>query len=63
MERQLLYNKDIQILTGKSEKACYRLIKKIRDKIGKEPHIPLTLEEFCDYMRLRVEVVKQTLKK
>lgn len=62
MSRQLLYNKDIQIITGKSEKACYRLIKKIRTKIKKDSSIPLMIEEFCTYTGLRVEVVRQLLR-
>jgi hypothetical protein len=62
MTRLLLCNKDVQIITGKGPKASYRLICKIKAKIGKDPGIPLTLHEFCDYMRLRVEVVRQLLK-
>jgi hypothetical protein len=62
MTRQLLYCKDIQRITGKSDKSCYRLIKKIRNQIGKESGIPLTIEEFCAYTRIRVEVVRQILR-
>ena len=63
MERLLLTNKDIQILTGKSEKACYRLMQKIRIKSGKEPKIPLTIHEFSDYMRTRPDIIEAMLKK
>lgn len=61
MERLFLYNKDLQRLTGKSEKACYYLMHKIRKQFGKEPHIPITIHEFCDYMRLRLDVVRAAL--
>ena len=58
MERIILYNKDLQVLTGKSEKTCYRLMHKIRSKAGKAPDVPITLHEFCDYLQLRPEWVR-----
>ncbi|SCY36932.1 hypothetical protein [Flavobacterium caeni] len=62
MERIILYNKDLQLLTGKSEKACYRLMHKIRDKMGKPADIPITIHEFCEYMRIRPELVRVYIK-
>jgi len=58
-----LYNKDLQVITGKSDKACYNLIEKIRRKVGKERGIPITMDEFCAYTRLRVETVTMALKR
>lgn len=62
MERIILYNKDLQLLTGKSEKACYRLMHKIRLKAGKASDIPITIHEFCDYLHIRPEIVRAHLR-
>lgn len=62
MKRIILYNKDVQLLTGKSEKASYRLMVKIKQAIGKERCLPLTLYEFCDYVRLRPDQIRELLR-
>ncbi|MBS7788289.1 hypothetical protein KIH23_13355 [Flavobacterium sp. CYK-55] len=58
-----LSNKELQTITGKGEKACYRLISKIRLKNNKDNGIPITLEEFCEYTRLKIDHVQQALRK
>lgn len=59
--RVIVYNKDLQILTGKSEKTCYRMLAKIRASAGKESDRPVTLYDVCDYLQLKPEVVRQKL--
>jgi len=61
MERLCIYPKDIQIVTGKSERYGRRLIKKMKDRFSKESHQLVTLEEFCVYMGFEVSKVKQLL--
>ena len=61
MERLCIYPKDIQIVTGKSERYGRRLIRKIKEKFSKERHQLVTLDEFCVYMGFEVSKVKQLL--
>ncbi len=58
MERICLYPKDIQVLTGKSERYARKLFSNIKVSLKKEKHQLLTIEEFCTYMGLpRQEVI------
>jgi len=61
MERLCIYPKDIQIVTGKSERYGRRLIKKIKEKLAKEAHQYVTLEEFCIFTGLKMENVSKLL--
>ncbi len=50
MERIAIYVKDLQILTGKSERYCRSLIKEIRNACQKQPHQILTLTDCKKYL-------------
>ena len=52
MKRQLIYVKDAMIITGKGNKYCYQLFKKIKEKYGKEPNEKITYYEFCQYCKI-----------
>ena len=52
MERICLYPKDIQVLTGKSERYARKLFSNIKVSLNKEKHQLLTIGEFCSYMGL-----------
>lgn len=62
MERICIYPKDIQLVTGKSERYGRDLIRKIKQKISKPGHQLVTIEEFCNYVGLNQEVVVQKLR-
>jgi len=62
MVRLCIYPKDIQIVTGKSERYGRRLLKKIKDDIAKENHQYITVEEFCTFTGLKLEEVNRVLK-
>jgi hypothetical protein len=62
MNRIILYNKDLQLRTGKSERTCYRMMNKIKRQIEKANDLPLTVQEFCEYMRIQPEVIGVHLK-
>lgn len=62
MNRICIYTKDIQIITGKSERYCRNIIGNIRKQNNKEKHQSITIEEFCDYQGLKTEEVKKLLK-
>lgn len=62
MNRLCIYPKDIQIITGKSERYGRYLIKRIKEHFNKEQHQVVTIEEFCQYMGLQFETVAKQLR-
>ena len=62
MERVCIYPKDVQIVTGKSERWGREIIKKIKSHFSKQPHQLVSIDEFCNYMGLDVGVVRQRLR-
>jgi ribose 5-phosphate isomerase RpiB len=62
MNRLCIYPKDIQIITGRSDRYGRNLIKKIKDYLKKEQHQVVSIEEFCEYMGLQQEVVAKRLR-
>ncbi|MEI6595530.1 MAG: hypothetical protein WCO28_08195 [Bacteroidota bacterium] len=60
-QRIIIYSKDIQLLTGKSDRASRTLLQKIRIKIGKGKDQAITIQEFCEYLGLSEEKVMQIL--
>ena len=62
MVRVCIYPKDVQIVTGKSERWGREVIRKIKTKFRKEDHQLVTIEEFCLYLGLQKESVTKTLR-
>lgn len=62
MERVCIYPKDVQIVTGKSERWGREVIKKIKVHFSKLPHQLVSIEEFCEYTGLSVHSVKGKLR-
>jgi ribosomal silencing factor RsfS len=62
MKRICIYTKDIQMITGRSERHSRTIISNIRDAYEKEKHQPITIYEFCQYMDFDVEKVAPLLK-
>ena len=62
MERLCIYPKDIQIVTGKSERYGRSVIQQIKKKYLKESHQLVTIEEFCNYIGLNEEKVLKTIR-
>jgi len=61
MTRLCIYPKDIMIVTGKSERYGRYLIQRIKDHFNKEDHQVVTIDEFCEYMGLQSQEVKNNL--
>ena len=59
MQRVVIYPKDVQRITGKSEKYSRRLIKKLKENNGKAEHQFVSIEEFANYSGLSVELIKE----
>ena len=60
--RLCIYPKDIQRVTGKSERYSRNLISKIRKALNKAEHQMVTVEEFCAYCGLPFESVQEMIR-
>ena len=49
-KRIIIYPKDVQRITGKSERHGRVLIDRIKQQLRKEEHQVVTVQEFADYM-------------
>lgn len=59
--RLCVYPKDVQRITGKSERYGRMLLLKIRAYLNKEDHQFISIEEFCKYTGLKVDQVQPLL--
>jgi hypothetical protein len=59
--RIVIYTKDVQRMTGKSEKYCRMLLKKIMDATHKESHQFVSIEDFSEYTGLSLDIVRRQL--
>ena len=59
--RLCVYPKDVQRITGKSERYGRMLLIKIRLRFNKEEHQFISIEEFCAYTGLKMEQVQSIL--
>ena len=55
--RLIIYPKDVQRITGKSERWGRMLLQKVMQKLNKEEHQMISVEEFCLYTGLKVDQV------
>jgi len=62
MSRTCIYPKDVQVVTGKSERYSRTIIKKIKDQLNKESHQLVTIDEFCDFMGFEISKVQGLIK-
>ena len=59
--RLCVYPKDVQRITGKSERYGRMLLLKIKERFNKEEHQFISIEEFCMYTGLKVDQVQSLL--
>ena len=59
--RLCVYPKDVQRITGKSERWGRMLLEKIRTAMKKADHQFVTIKEFCSYTGFSIEEVKTLL--
>ena len=59
--RLCVYPKDVQRITGKSERYSRMLLQKIKDTLRKQEHQFISVEEFCNYTGLKMEQVQPLL--
>lgn len=61
MKRIYIYPKDVERISGKSNRQCRRILAIIRYKNNKQKNHPVTIFEFCEYTKLKIEEVQQFL--
>ncbi|MBT1689162.1 hypothetical protein [Dawidia soli] len=61
LRRIILSIKDIQRLTGRSERQSRRILVAVRKKLGKQPRQPVSIQEYCRYTGLHEEDVARYL--
>ena len=61
--RACIYPKDIQWITGRSERYGRRLLNDIKTHFGKQKHQFITSEEFAEYSGINLEIVNEYLRK
>jgi hypothetical protein len=59
--RLCVYPKDVQRITGKSERYGRTLLIKIRETFNKQDHQFISIEEFCLYTGLKMDQVQPLL--
>ena len=62
MSRICIYSKDVQVVTGKSERYGRTIIKAIKERLNKEAHQLVTIDEFCDFMGFEISKVQGLIK-
>ncbi|MFD1062016.1 hypothetical protein ACFQ1Q_02060 [Winogradskyella litorisediminis] len=62
MSRICIYPKDVQVVTGKSERYGRTIIKRIKERLNKEAHQLVTIDEFCDFMGFEISKVQGLIK-
>ena len=58
-KRACIYPKDIQRITGRSERYGRKLLQDIKNFFGKEPYQFITIKEFAEYSGIEEEIVLQ----
>ncbi|WP_281980330.1 hypothetical protein [Tenacibaculum mesophilum] len=58
-KRACIYPKDIQRITGRSERYGRKLLQDIKNFLGKESYQFITIKEFAEYSGIEEEIVVQ----
>lgn len=61
-KRVCIYPKDIQRITGRSERYGRKILQDIRKYLGKESHQFITINEFSEYSGIELEIVSQYIR-
>lgn len=59
--RICIYAKDVVNITGRKERAAWKLLAQIRTKYNKKKGQFVTVEEFCEHTGISREIVKPFL--
>lgn len=59
LKRAIIYPKDIQRITGKSERYGRLVIQRIKEELKKDDHQLVTVQEFSHYAGIDQELVEE----
>jgi flagellin-specific chaperone FliS len=62
MSRICIIAKDIQLITGKSERQCRNIFAHLKVVLNKEKHQEITIQELCEYLGIKIEDVLHLFK-
>jgi len=57
--RACIYPKDIQCITGRSERYGRKLLNDIKAHFGKEQHQFITIKEFSEYSGIEEDIINE----
>ncbi|PZD76719.1 hypothetical protein DNG35_11225 [Mesonia sp. K7] len=63
LTRICIYPKDIQLITGRSERYGRKLLNDIKSYFDKEPHQFITVKEFSEYSGIEEEIINEYIEK
>ena len=61
-DRIIIYAKDIATIAGVCERTGFRILSRIRKQLGKPGRSFVSIKEFCEYMKLKEDLVRESLK-
>ena len=59
--RIIIYAKDIERITGRRPRTCYTILQKIRIYYNKKKNDFVTAKEFCAFLNIDEELIKDFL--
>ncbi len=59
--RRTIYAQDIMIFTGRSRSYAYKILKLVRESVGKKKHNLITIQEFAEFHRITVTEIEDAL--
>lgn len=59
--RQVITARDIQLFFGKKERMSYKMIADMRRHYEKEKHQPITIDEFCNYFKVKQDDIYKAI--
>jgi hypothetical protein len=59
--RIIIYAKDIERITGRKPRTCYTILQKIKSFYNKQKNDFVTVKEFCQFLNLDEDQVKEQL--
>lgn len=62
LNRICIYPKDIQRITGRSERYGRKLLQECKAQLGKQEHQLVSIEEFADFIGLPAEKIQEYIK-
>lgn len=62
MQRICVYTKDVQLITGKSDRLSREIINHIKKAKNKEKHQPVNIFELSEYLNIPPEEIARLIK-